>query len=271
MSREELILLVALGLVFTPLERLRPIRRVPTDWARIRTDILHIFISGSLIHLGVGLLVMALMFVAAPLIPGAVGAAVRAQPAWLQFIEILLLSDIAFYGWHRTAHAVPTLWRFHEVHHSSEKLDWMAGTRVHPVDQGLQAAVIAAPSVLLSFSPEPLLVYAMIYRCHAVFTHCNLRVSLGPLKWLFATPQYHHWHHADEPAAFDHNFGGQLVIFDWLFGTLNLPADARMPRKYGLSEPIPRDYLGQLAHPFRRRGKAQPSAAARAEPSLSGS
>jgi sterol desaturase/sphingolipid hydroxylase (fatty acid hydroxylase superfamily) len=268
MSRSDLILLLALALVFTPLEWLRPVRRVAVDWARLRTDVLHVFFSGSLVRLGVAALSMGLMWAAAPVLPHGLGLAVRSQPGWLQFVEIFLISDFAFYCAHRMIHATPWLWRFHEVHHSSEKLDWIAGHRLHPIDQTLQASIIAAPTVLLGFSPEPFLAFALIYRWHAEFTHANIRVNFGPLRWLIASPQYHHWHHADEPEAWDHNFGGQLVIFDWLFGTLHLPD--RMPAKYGLSAPIAKDYIGQLLHPFRRRDAA-PAEPAQPAPSLSGS
>ena len=253
MSWSDLILLLALGLVFTPLEWLRPIRRTPIDWARLRTDALHILISGSLIRLGVGAAIVGLTLALRPVLSGGIVAAIRGQAAWLQFVEILLLSDFAFYCAHRLAHASPILWRLHEVHHSSEKLDWVAGNRVHPLDQILQATIIAAPPVLLGFAPGPLLAYALLYRWHAELLHSNVRVDFGPLKWLIASPQYHHWHHADEPAAYDRNFGGQLVIFDWLFGTLNLPGRGEMPAKYGLRTPIAPDYLGQLMHPFRAR------------------
>lgn len=272
MPRAELILLLALGLVFIPLEWVRPVRRVPSDWQRLRTDALHVVFSGAAIRWAVAALMIGLALAAAPFAPGAVGAQVRAQPGWLQFVEILLISDLAFYLTHRLRHAVPWLWRFHEVHHSSEKLDWIAGHRVHPVDQIIESSAIAAPAVLLGFAPEPLLAYALIYRWHAVLLHSNVRIDFGPLKRLIASPQYHHWHHADQAWAYDRNFGGQLVIFDRLFGTLNLPDG--MPAKYGLSSPIARDYLGQLAHPFLRlRGPAGagPAASSPTEPSLSGS
>ena len=153
------------------------------------------------------------------------------------------------------------------MHHSSEKLDWIASHRLHPVDQTLHASIVAAPTLLLGFSPEPMLVFAMIYRWHAELTHANIRIDIGPLRWLIGTPQYHHWHHADEPDAYDRNFGGQLVIFDWLFGTLHMPD--RMPHKYGLSKRIATDYVGQLMHPFRR--SAAHTDVAPEEPSLSGS
>jgi sterol desaturase/sphingolipid hydroxylase (fatty acid hydroxylase superfamily) len=146
---------------------------------------------------------------------------------------------------------------------------------VHPVDQIIESAAIAAPAVLLGFSPEPLLAYALIYRWHAVLLHSNVRVDFGPLNRIIASPRYHHWHHADLPSAYDRNFGGQLAIFDWALGTLNLPEG--LPGKYGLSPPIAGDYLGQLAHPFRSprraesQGTASGPASGAAEPSLSGS
>jgi sterol desaturase/sphingolipid hydroxylase (fatty acid hydroxylase superfamily) len=252
MSPSDLIMLLALGLVFAPLESLRPVRRAPVDRRRLWTDTLHIFLSGTLIRWGSAAVLAGLAFGASFVGPKWLGAQVRAQPVWLQFAEILLLSDLAFYWAHRLCHAVPALWRFHQVHHSSEKLDWIAAHRVHPVDQIFNGAIIAVPAILFGFSPAPLVVYALIYRWHATFLHSNVRAEFGPLKWLIASPRYHHWHHADQVDAYDRNFGGQLVIFDWLFGTLNLPGD-RMPEKYGLGEPIATTYLGQLAHPFRKR------------------
>jgi sterol desaturase/sphingolipid hydroxylase (fatty acid hydroxylase superfamily) len=265
MTRDDLILLLALGLVFAPLERLRPIRRVRADWRRLLTDGLHVFVSGSLIRWCAAFLAVGMAAYAAVLIPGAIGGHVRSQPIWLQYAELLLLSDLAFYLAHRLFHAVPMLWRFHEVHHSSEHLDWIAAHRVHPVDQVLNGALIALPAIVLGFSPTALLIYALAYRWHAILLHSNVRVDFGPLKWLIASPQFHHWHHADEAWAYDRNFGGQLVVFDWLFGTLNLPV-GQMPRKYGLTTPIAPDYLGQLAHPFRRAGAAAPQPERTAEP-----
>lgn len=265
LPRAELILLAALALVFIPLEWAWPVRRVAADWRRLRVDALHVVFSGGMIRWAVAALMAGLALAAAPFAPQAVSAAVRSQPAWLQFVEILLISDFMFYTTHRIRHRVPFLWRFHEIHHSSEKLDWVAGHRVHPIDQIFESGSIAAPLMLLGFSPEPMLAYALVYRWQAVLLHSNVRVDFGPLKWIVASPHYHHWHHADQPQAYDKNFGGQLAVFDLLLGTLNLPEG--LPAKYGLSTPVAKDYLGQLAHPFR--GRADPATAPQA--SLSGS
>src|SRR5690349_3588959 len=107
MSREELILLLAIALVFTPLEWLRPIRRTPTDWGRLRTDVLHMFISSGLVRFGVGGAMLLLTAAVGQMLPAGLHPAVRAQPAWLQFCEILLVSDLAFYCAHRMSHAIP--------------------------------------------------------------------------------------------------------------------------------------------------------------------
>jgi sterol desaturase/sphingolipid hydroxylase (fatty acid hydroxylase superfamily) len=246
----ELLIFSALALVFAPLEHVRPIRRAGPDWRRLQTDALHVLLSGAMIRWGIAFFVAALAVFARPFTPATLAHAVGGQPGWLQFVEIFLVSDFVFYWTHRMTHRLPLLWRFHEVHHSSEKLDWIAGNRIHPVDWIFSGGLIAASTALVGYSPEPLLAYALIYRAHATLLHSNVRMNFGPLRWVFTSPQYHHWHHADHPQAWDKNFGGQLIVFDWLFGTLNLPADGRMPEKYGLTQHVPRDYLGQLLHPF---------------------
>lgn len=249
MSPQDLVILAALALVFTPLERLLPARATRWSWPRIRLDLLHLFVSGTAIRWG-GLAVMAGVAMAAQAFtPPPLREAIRSQPDILEYLEVLLLADLGFYAAHRLFHAVPWLWRFHEVHHSSEQLDWLATYRVHPVDQIVNGALIMGPAVLLGFSPGPMLAYALIYRLHAVLLHSNVRVDFGPLRWIVASPLYHHWHHADQADAYDRNFGGQLVVFDWLFGTLNLRS-RELPARYGLSPRIPDTYLGQLAHPF---------------------
>lgn len=240
----------ALALIFAPLERLWPAG--PADWSRQRltTDTLHVLIGGFLIRWGcVGASIVAVLLVYG-ILPETVSATIRSQPLWLQFAELLVLSDLGFYAGHRLVHRVPWLWRCHEVHHSSERLDWLATYRVHPIDQIVNSTIISLPGIVLGFAPSVFVAYALLYRVHAILLHSNLRLDFGPLKWLIASPHYHHWHHANDPAAYDRNFGGQLVIYDWLFGTLNMPR--QRPSAFGISEPICPTFVGQIIHPFRR-------------------
>ncbi|MCT2400650.1 sterol desaturase family protein [Novosphingobium mangrovi (ex Huang et al. 2023)] len=241
---QELIWTIVIAtLVFLPLELVLPARRAGWGgWQRIRTDLLHVFVGGMAIRFGTALLAVALLF------PFRIETAID-LPLWLQVPAVLVLCDLMFWLAHRLFHAVPVLWRFHAIHHCSEKLDFLAAFRVHPVDQIVNSTIIAAPVVLLGFSPEALAIYAVAYKWHALLLHSNVRLSLGPLDALIATPAFHHWHHADQPDAYDRNFGGQLLIWDRLFGTLNWRGGT-FPETYGIEENLPENYISHMVAPF---------------------
>jgi hypothetical protein len=64
------------------------------------------------------------------------------------------------------------------------------------------------------------------------------------------TPEFHHWHHADEPAAINSNYSVFLPVWDIAFGTYYMPSDRR-PTQYGVAEPTPNGIVRQLLQPFR--------------------
>jgi sterol desaturase/sphingolipid hydroxylase (fatty acid hydroxylase superfamily) len=128
-------------------------------------------------------------------------------------------------------------------------MDWLAAHRVHPVDQILTKAASLLPVFALGFSEAAIAIFAFTYQWQSVLIHANLKLDFGPLKWLVASPQFHHWHHANEKAAFDKNFAGQLPFLDALCGTLFMPE--RMPSKYGIDYPVPALYHEQLTYPLR--------------------
>jgi sterol desaturase/sphingolipid hydroxylase (fatty acid hydroxylase superfamily) len=81
--------------------------------------------------------------------------------------------------------------------------------------------------------------------------HANVNIPLGPLKYLFATPQYHHWHHSSEKTAIDTNYAVHVPLYDKLFNTYHMP-DEHWPADYGTVDPLPRTYLSQMLYPFGR-------------------
>ena len=247
--------LLLVCLIFVPLERLfalHPEQKIfRGGW---QTDLGHVFATGVLVKFGLAISVVVISLAAERLTPTALRAAVAAQPIWLQFLEILLLADLGFYLAHRAFHAIPLLWRFHAVHHSIEELDWLAAHRVHPVDQILTKSASFLPIFSLGFLVEPILLFALFYRWQALLIHSNVRIGFGPLRWVIASPQFHHWHHANCPDAIGKNFAGQLPIWDLLFGTLHLP-HGRMPQRYGTDDLVPRSYLAQMAYPFVRKAR----------------
>ncbi|MEY2450854.1 MAG: hypothetical protein QOD92_428 [Acidimicrobiaceae bacterium] len=235
-------------LALTLVERLFALhpRRFRRD--RWRTDVVHLLLNNLLITAGLVVAVIGLAIAVHPLVNSDFQAAVTGQPAWLQFLEAVLVTDVAQYWAHRAAHELPWLWRFHKVHHSIEEMDWLAAARLHPLDSIFTRAATVLPLYLLGFTAATFGAYLALTTLQALFIHANVRVRFGALRWVTATPEFHHWHHADEPAATNKNFAGNLPVLDVIFGTCYLPD--YMPSTYGMGEPAPRGYLAQMAWPF---------------------
>jgi lathosterol oxidase len=242
--------LLVLALLFVPLERAfalaRAQRILRAGW---RTDLAHFGVS----HLAVGALALLTIAPAGlllgPLVSPRLQAAVAAQPLALQLVEAIALADLFQYAAHRAFHALPWLWRFHAIHHSSRELDWLAGSRLHLVDVIPTRAVSFAPLFFLGFTERALAGYLVFVSFQAVFLHANLRFRFGALRWLLATPEFHHWHHAEAPR--DKNFAVHLPVIDRVFGTAFLPGG--FPEHYGIAgDPVPDGWWRQLRWPFTK-------------------
>ncbi len=238
--------------VFVPLERLFP--RQPVQGAfrpGWTTDGLHFLVSHVFVELVSFLILLPSVTAGALVQPAALQALVRAQPAWLQFLEIVLLADLAQYAVHRAFHRVPQLWRFHSVHHSSRDLDWLAGSRLHLVDVVTTRGLVLLPLSLLGFAQAALYAYLVFVSFHAVFIHANVRFPLRALERVLVTPRFHHWHHAAADEARDRNFAVHLPWLDRLFGSAHFP-DGAWPDSYGIAgNPVPEGYVAQLVYPVR--------------------
>ncbi|MBA1142257.1 sterol desaturase family protein [Mesorhizobium neociceri] len=262
---------LVIALIFIPLERLLPLHAEQSSTRRHwLNDVVYLLFNGIITKIGLLLVIGTCMLVLDRFVPAGLTQAVQSQPVWLQAVEVLVLADTGFYLAHRAFHAVPFLWRFHSIHHSIEEMDWLAAHRVHPVDQILTKSASFLPIFALGFSTTAILIFTLIYQWQSLFIHSNTRIKFGPLKWLLASPQFHHWHHANEREAWDKNFAGQLPLLDMLGGTLFMPD--RMPQKYGTDDPVPPLYHQQLAYPFvgNTERLAQPARLAEASPTSAG-
>lgn len=168
--------------------------------------------------------------------------------AILPFVGIALF-DMAIYWVHRWSHEVPTLWRFHAVHHSTEALDWVSGFRNHPFD----GAIVAPPFFFLiaaGFDATFTGALAVIQLVLGLLLHANVRWRLRPLHRVVITPEFHHWHHANEVEAHNSNYSVFLPLWDIVFGTYYMPRNKR-PLRYGVDDDMPMTMAGQLRFPFR--------------------
>jgi sterol desaturase/sphingolipid hydroxylase (fatty acid hydroxylase superfamily) len=262
--------LVVLAVIFIPLERLcalHPRRVLRPGW---RTDLVHYLVNGAALKLGLVVSVVVVGGALRVFVPGPLRTAVGASPGWVQISAGLAIAMVGGYAGHRAAHEVPLLWRFHRVHHSVREMDWLAANHLHPVDEIFGRSVAVLPLYALGFGRVSLGAFIVLLTVQAIFIHANVRIRLGPLRWVIATPQFHHWHHAREPQAYNTNFAGEFPVLDALFGTLYLPAD-RWPAQYGIYDTEPAGYLRQLAWPLRTRcvsgsGAARPGLVSAAVP-----
>jgi len=235
-----LIALVVLAAFFGILER-----RWVFRWER-RVDFVYWFftpfVSRPITAIGAGIVILLL---------GRPGSSwFAAQPLPLQWIEVLVGGDMTAYWVHRLFHRQP-LWRFHAIHHSSESLDWLAASRVHPLNEAIGRVLQLIPFFLLGFDPRVIAAAVPFLTFYAIFLHANLSWDFGPFRFVIASPRFHRWHHTSEAEGLDKNFAGLFPWIDLLFGTLYMPKD-RAPRTFGLAnEPIPTTFVAQLAYPFR--------------------
>lgn len=171
-------------------------------------------------------------------------------PLWLQALLFLVLSDFLLYWSHRIFHG-GEFWKYHAVHHSSEDLEWISAARFHPVN--LILGTIAADVILLmaGISPNVMIWVGPFTTFHSAFVHANLNWTLGPFRYVLATPVFHRWHHTPLEEGGNTNFAGTFPIWDILFGTFRMP-EGQLPLVYGKDEAdMPGEIVGQLAFPFR--------------------
>lgn len=242
---------LALCVVFFFLERWRPFcRRWLGGWSDLRVDLPLLLLTAP-----VGALVVGPATALAGGIARAadVGLWPAHWPLLGQAVLALLLGDLVRYGVHRAEHQWRPLWRIHATHHSAERLYFLNGPRLHPLEVALSGVLQTAPLVALGASEAALALQLMLTLAIGRFQHCNIALELGPLNYLFSAPEPHRWHHARDPRAARCNYGGDVLVWDLLFGTFFLPRDRSAPSDVGIpdGEHFPRDLSGVLASPFR--------------------
>lgn len=177
-------------------------------------------------------------------------------PGWLQLLLIFVLRDFMQWAIHRMYHHVNWMWEFHKVHHSTEQMGFAALLRYHWMENILYRTLEYIPLAMIGFSITDFFIVHIFTLVTGQLGHANLKINLGPLKYLLNGPQMHLWHHAKEmppthPNGF--NYGITLSIWDFIFGTNYWPSDdENLPVGLPAGENFPTDFLGQMARPFQR-------------------
>ena len=80
--------------------------------------------------------------------------------------------------------------------------------------------------------------FIVLITLQAIFIHANVRMTFGPLRWVIATPQFHHWHHAREPEAYNTDYAANSRFLDAFSGPCTFPRTAG-PRSTVSTKPNP--------------------------------
>ena len=139
---------------------------------------------------------------------------------WGLAIFAFVLTDLLAWASHWCHHKVRTLWRFHSVHHSQQRLNALSDNRTHVGEVVAAALIVFVPSQLLGLTASTAMGLAFIGIYYSAMLHSNIRTNLGPLKYVFMGPQPHRVHHSILPQHFERNFGTVFSWWDYLAGTM---------------------------------------------------
>lgn len=159
-------------------------------------------------------------------------------PVWVKVIVGVALFDMTTYWFHRIAHKIPLLWRFHRVHHSDTSMDASTFFRGHPFETlfwfGTSNIVAAA---IFGLDLMTMGLYFLVAAPIVFLEHSNLRFP----KWvdktfglIFTTPNLHKIHHDQDQHYTDSNFSDIFIIWDRIFGTFTHKPVEEI--KFGLQE-----------------------------------
>ncbi|MGN6381058.1 MAG: sterol desaturase family protein [Dyella sp.] len=163
---------------------------------------------------------------------------------WRTWLAGFVLVEFAYYWFHRCSHTVRWMWTTHLVHHTPEQITLLSSLRLGWTSLFSLSWLFYLPVVLAGFDPRMVAVLLAFDLHYQFFLHTEAVGRLGPLEWVLNTPAHHRVHHGSNPAYLDCNYGGVLIVFDRLFGTLRTERADELLR-YGLAHPL------ETLHPLR--------------------
>lgn len=193
-------------------------------------------------------IIAALVALAGPVTPSALPAYVSRS---IITVMLFLAYELGYWFNHWLSHKVPLLWEFHKVHHTAEVLTPLTNFRVHPIYGWIFANILAfSTAVTNGFGnymfgdtayqyalSDTNIILVLFIHAYVHLQHTHMWISFrGALGRLFVSPAHHQVHHSADPKHFNKNYGSCLALWDWMFGTLYIPAKQREPLVFGVTD-----------------------------------
>jgi sterol desaturase/sphingolipid hydroxylase (fatty acid hydroxylase superfamily) len=173
---------------------------------------------------------------------------------WLQLLIFFIILDFVQWFTHVILHRYNFLWRFHKVHHSVKEMGFAAHLRYHWMENILYKPLkVFAVMILGGFEPEQAYIVHFIAITIGHLNHSNIKLTYGPLRYVFNNPVMHLYHHAYAlpKGSKGVNFGISLSLWDYIFKTNYIPEDSgKIELGYSDDSKMPKRFFGQLFYGF---------------------
>ena len=239
-----------------------------------QADIFYLFFNVFMFSVLFGWAVLSYQFISNGIIAGLIAVAGRVAPStWPPYVTrsvitamLFLAYELGYWFNHWLSHKVPVLWEFHKVHHTAEVLTPLTNFRVHPIYGWIFANILAVSVAVANglgnymfgetayqyaFNDTNIILVLFIH-AYVHLQHSHMWISFRGLAGrIFVSPAHHQVHHSNNPEHFDKNFGSCLALWDWMFGTLYVPAKEREPLVFGFPDhPNAHTVKGELVDPL---------------------
>jgi len=151
----------------------------------------------------------------------------KGVPLWGELLVFFILNDFVQWFTHIMLHRVPAFWRFHQVHHSVQEMGFAAHLRFHWMENVFYKPLKTLAIMLIGgFEPQQAFFVHFMAITIGHLNHANVRITWGPLKYVFNNSVMHLYHHAlvlpkSHPNGM--NYGISLSLWDYLFRTNYIP------------------------------------------------
>ncbi|MDH5368316.1 MAG: sterol desaturase family protein [Cyclobacteriaceae bacterium] len=179
-------------------------------------------------------------------------------PIWGALVIFFLINDFVQWFTHVLLHRFEFLWRFHKVHHSVIEMGFAAHLRYHWMENIFYKPLKTLVVMLIGgFEPDQAFIVHFITILIGHLNHANVRITWGPLKYVFNNPVMHLWHHVKAlpkgqmPGV---NFGISLSLWDYIFKT-NYIADTQhgeIELGFDDVDEFPKNFWDQILYGFKK-------------------
>jgi sterol desaturase/sphingolipid hydroxylase (fatty acid hydroxylase superfamily) len=224
-----------------------------------QADIFYLFFNVFMFSVLFGWAIFSYQFVSNGIIAGLVALAGPVTPSTLPLyvsrsiitVMLFLAYELGYWFNHWLSHKVPLLWEFHKVHHTAEVLTPLTNFRVHPIYGWIFANILAVSAATANglgnymfgdtayqyALSDTNIILVLFIHAYVHLQHTHMWISFrGAIGRILVSPAHHQVHHSANPKHFNKNYGSCLALWDWMFGTLYVPAKQREPLVFGVMD-----------------------------------